>query len=82
MYIIEPCELTDVLENVSKMNENTKARDKDHCPTGISSTGTNWDRLRSMTDEEIERNIQSDPDILPTDIEFWKDAVLVIPRLA
>ncbi len=48
--------------------------------SGKSPTGTDWDRLRAMTDEEIEAGAQSDPDALPTDDEFWKDAKIVLPR--
>ena len=33
-----------------------------------------------MTDEEIEAGARSDPDALPTDDEFWKDAKIVLPR--
>jgi uncharacterized protein (DUF4415 family) len=42
--------------------------------------GTDWERVRSMDDEEIRAAIQSDPDAHPTDEEFWKDAEVVMPR--
>ena len=35
------------------------------------STGTDWDKLRHMSDAQIRRGIASDPDVLPTDEEFW-----------
>ena len=28
-------------------------------------TGTDWDRLKKMTDEDIERAVESDPDAAP-----------------
>jgi len=40
---------------------------------------TDWDRLRSMTEEEIEAAAASDPDNPPTDREFWRDARTVHP---
>ncbi len=45
----------------------------------ISTSGTDWARLRAMTDEEIEEGARSDPDALSTDEEFWKDAKIVLP---
>jgi uncharacterized protein (DUF4415 family) len=39
--------------------------------TGISS--------RDMSDAQIRRGIASDPDVRPTDEEFWKDAKVVWP---
>ena len=41
---------------------------------------TDWERLRRMTDEEIEQAASSDPDAPPTDFEFWQDAQVVRPR--
>lgn len=40
---------------------------------------TDWDRLRNMTEEEIEAAAASDPDNPPTDEEFWRDARTVYP---
>jgi len=53
-------------------------------PTGKTSkpkrgTGTDWNRLRSESDAEIHRGIESDPDALATDEEFWKHARVVWP---
>ena len=42
--------------------------------------GTDWKRLRNLTDAEIRRAAESDPDVRPTDAEFWKNARLVIPK--
>lgn len=46
----------------------------------ISPAGTDWDRLRAMTDEEIRRGIKEDPDAHPTTPEFWETARLVRPK--
>jgi uncharacterized protein (DUF4415 family) len=48
----------------------------------ISKTkrGTDWNRLRSLSDAEIRRGIESDPDVHATDEEFWKNAKVVLPR--
>jgi uncharacterized protein (DUF4415 family) len=42
--------------------------------------GTDWDRLRRMSDADIRKGIESDPDVIPTDEEFWKSAKVVMPR--
>jgi uncharacterized DUF497 family protein len=41
---------------------------------------TDWERLRRVTDEEIEQAARSDPDAPPTDFEYWQDARVVPPR--
>ena len=40
---------------------------------------TDWNRIRHMTDAEIDRGIRADPDVHPTDEEFWKGAKVVWP---
>jgi len=40
---------------------------------------TDWDRVRAMTEEEIEAAAEADPDALPLDGEFWRTARVVIP---
>lgn len=41
---------------------------------------TDWDRLDSLTDEEIEAAVDSDPDAAPlVDASFWDDASHVSP---
>jgi uncharacterized protein (DUF4415 family) len=40
---------------------------------------TDWNRLRSRSDRQVRRAIESDPDAHPTDAEFWKTANVVIP---
>ena len=49
--------------------------------TGKTSVkkGTDWNRLRSLSDRQIRRAVESDPEARPTDAEFWKKARVVIP---
>ena len=42
--------------------------------------GTDWNRLRSLSDCQIRRGIESDPEARPTDAEFWKKVRVVIPE--
>jgi uncharacterized protein (DUF4415 family) len=44
------------------------------------SDKTDWKRLRSMSDEEIRAGLESDPDVRPTDAEFWRTAKVVYPK--
>lgn len=51
--------------------------------TGSASkteTGTDWSRLRSMSDDEVRAAVRVDPEIKPTDEEFWKTARVVMPQ--
>jgi uncharacterized protein (DUF4415 family) len=41
---------------------------------------TDWDRVRSMTEEEIERNAADDPDNPPWTEEEWARARVVFPQ--
>ena len=41
---------------------------------------TNWKRLRSASDKAIRSALDSDPDVRRTDIDFWKNAKVVLPR--
>ena len=43
-------------------------------------TQTEWERVKNMTESEIEAGSASDPDAQPTDAAFWKDAEVVIPQ--
>ena len=40
---------------------------------------TNWKRVRKMSDREIEKAAESDPDAEMTDRAFWKDAHAIYP---
>ena len=42
--------------------------------------GTDWRKLRRMSDAEIHAGIEADPDAHPTDEDFWKEAKVVLPR--
>ncbi len=44
------------------------------------SRRTHWDRLRNMSDAELHAAVESDPDVHPTDEDFWKDAKVILPR--
>jgi uncharacterized protein (DUF4415 family) len=43
------------------------------------SGATDWNRVRRVTEAEIRRGIEADPDARVTDEEFWKDAEVVWP---
>ncbi|MDD2901099.1 MAG: BrnA antitoxin family protein [Syntrophales bacterium] len=42
--------------------------------------GTDWDRLRQMSDAAMHAAVEADPDAHPTDEAFWEDAKVVMPR--
>jgi uncharacterized protein (DUF4415 family) len=53
-------------------------------PTGKTSkakhgTGTDWNKLRRVSDAQIRKGIESDTDARATDEEFWKHARVVWP---
>lgn len=54
--------------------------DKPGSGATASEARTDWERLRRMTDEEAERGARTDPDALPTDEAFWKNARVVYPE--
>jgi hypothetical protein len=41
---------------------------------------TDWQRVAAMSEKEIMAAAKSDPDAQPTDLEFWKDAKVVLPE--
>ena len=41
---------------------------------------TDWSRLGTLSDEEIRKGLTADPEIRPTDVEFWKQAKVIVPR--
>jgi uncharacterized protein (DUF4415 family) len=40
---------------------------------------SDWKRLGSLSDRQIRRGIESDPEARPTDAAFWKKARVIIP---
>ena len=46
----------------------------------VTKDGTDWERLRAVSDADVHAAIETDPDAHPTDEEFWKDAKVVLPR--
>ena len=51
-------------------------------PTGKASAKslTDWKRLHSLSDREIRKAIEKDPEARPTDAGFWKNAKVVLPQ--
>jgi uncharacterized protein (DUF4415 family) len=52
-------------------------------PTGKTSAAepaTDWERLRHMSDADIHAAVESDPEINPTDEDFWENAKVVLPQ--
>jgi hypothetical protein len=47
--------------------------------TAKAEPGTDWQWLRRMTDEEVHAAVLEDPEINPTDEDFWKMARVVRP---
>jgi uncharacterized protein (DUF4415 family) len=41
---------------------------------------TDWDRVKAMTDEEVEAAAAADPDAPPLDEAFWQQARVVFPQ--
>jgi uncharacterized protein (DUF4415 family) len=54
----------------------------EHIGKAVANTdgGTDWERLRNMSDEEIHASALADPDAPPTDEAFWQNAKLVFPE--
>jgi uncharacterized protein (DUF4415 family) len=48
--------------------------------TAKPEPGTDWQRLRGMTDEEVHAAVIADPEIKPTDDAFWRAARVVMPQ--
>ncbi len=45
-----------------------------------SQSLTDWEKVKGMTNEEIEDLAKADPDCQPTDDDFWDDATVVTPN--
>lgn len=66
---------------LSRRGEQNRTKD---APIGKTSkakraSGTNWKKLRSLSDAAIHKGIESDPDAHPSDEQFWKDAKIAWP---
>ncbi len=46
----------------------------------ISKPKTDWDQFDALTDENIRDGIEADPDVHPTDEDFWRTADVVLPQ--
>jgi uncharacterized protein (DUF4415 family) len=45
-----------------------------------AASRTDWDRVRAMSDDEVEAAAAGDPDAPPLDEAFWQEARVVLPR--
>lgn len=50
-----------------------------HAGKTSAKGGTDWKRLRSLTDREIKSAIDADPEAHATDVNFWKKAKVALP---
>ncbi len=41
---------------------------------------TDWKHLRSLSDREVRKAVETDPEARPTDASFWKQAKVVLPQ--
>src|SRR5215510_4788864 len=60
----------------NRMNDDTTGKTSNASKV---KRGTDWERLRRMSDAELHAGIEADPDAHPTDEEFWKEAKIVLP---
>ena len=42
--------------------------------------GSDWKRVRSLSDRQVRRAIETDPEARATDADFWKNARVVMPK--
>ena len=45
----------------------------------VADDRTDWERVKTMTEEEIDEAARSDPDAQPFDAEFFKHAIRITP---
>ena len=51
-----------------------------HTGKALAKGGTtDWKRLGSLSDKEIRRGVETDPEARPTDANFWKKAKVTLP---
>jgi uncharacterized protein (DUF4415 family) len=41
--------------------------------------GTDWNKLRRLSEVQLRHGVDADPEVRPTDEAFWKDAKVVWP---
>jgi uncharacterized protein (DUF4415 family) len=46
----------------------------------LAKAGSDWKRVRLMSDRQIRSAVESDPEARPTDAKFWQQARVVIPE--
>jgi len=46
-----------------------------------AAKGTDWEQVRGMSDAEVHAAVKADPDVRPTDEDFWREAKVVLPRI-
>jgi uncharacterized protein (DUF4415 family) len=46
----------------------------------MNKIATDWERLHRMDEAEIHAAVSDDPDIIPTDADFWESAEVVTPQ--
>ena len=52
-----------------------------HTGRASAKGGTmDWKRLGSLSDKQIRSGIEADSEVRPTDVNFWKNAKVVLPR--
>jgi uncharacterized protein (DUF4415 family) len=45
-----------------------------------AKAGSDWERVRSLTDRQIRQSIRANPEVKGTDASFWKGARVVMPK--
>ncbi|MEO8659318.1 MAG: BrnA antitoxin family protein [Bryobacteraceae bacterium] len=55
-------------------------REKHTGKASAKSGATDWKRLRTLSEENIRAAVEADPEARPTDVNFWKQAKIVLPQ--
>ena len=58
-------------ENITRVSRNEWAKMKGK---------TDWNRVKAMSEDEIEKNALDDPDSQPIPDEFWDKAKVIYPQ--
>jgi len=51
-----------------------------HTGTVSAKKRSDWARVRSLSGRDIRRALTADPEVRPTDADFWKTARVVLPK--